>query len=298
MKKILPQNEQAVGNFLLDGYFCSMIDFPNAKINLGLRVIRKRTDGYHDIQTLFFPVGLSDVLEIVPNHAQTANIEVTGLVPEGDPQSNLCMKVWEILHKEKGIPGVDMYLHKQIPSGAGLGGGSSDAAFALKMLDRLFDLSLTEEQLKEYAVRIGSDCPFFLYNCPMAAQGRGEVLSRVGVDLNGYYLVLVIPPLHVPTREAYAQITPAEPPEPVQKTVLRNIELWREHLVNDFEEPAFKKYPLLADIKNRLYQAGAVYASMSGSGSALYGLFTDKPEVHALSEGNRIFIEKIGSMFH
>lgn len=274
-----------------------MIDFPNAKINLGLRVIRKRMDGYHDIQTLFFPVGLSDVLEIIPNNTNRANIEVSGLVPEGDPRNNFCMKAWEILHEEIRIPGVDIYLHKKIPSGAGLGGGSSDAAFTLKMLDRLFNLSLSEAQLKEYAARIGSDCPFFLYNSPMVAQGRGEVLSQVDIDLIGYYLVLVIPPLHISTREAYAQITPAEPPEPIEKTVRRNVKLWSEHLVNDFEGPVFKKYPLLAEIKRRLYQDGAIYASMSGSGSALYGLFTEKPDLHSVTEGNRIFIEKIGSMF-
>ncbi len=274
-----------------------MIDFPNAKINLGLRVIRKRMDGYHDIQTLFFPVGLSDILEIIPNNTNRANIEVSGLVPEGDQRNNFCMKAWEILHEEIRIPGVDIYLHKKIPSGAGLGGGSSDAAFTLKMLDRLFNLSLSEAQLKEYAARIGSDCPFFLYNSPMVAQGRGEVLSQVDIDLIGYYLVLVIPPLHISTREAYAQITPDEPPEPIEKTVRRNVKLWSEHLVNDFEGPVFKKYPLLAEIKRRLYQDGAIYASMSGSGSALYGLFTEKPDLHSVTEGNRIFIEKIGSMF-
>lgn len=280
-----------------DYYFCRMIQFPNAKINIGLRVVARRSDGYHDIQTLFFPIGLSDVLEIIPNHSEKAKIEVTGLVPDGDPQSNLCMRAWKILHEEKGIPGVDMYLHKQIPSGAGLGGGSSDAAFTLKMLDGLFHLSLTAEQLKECAIRIGSDCPFFLFNYPMVAQGRGEILSRVDVDLKGYYLVLVIPSIHVSTREAYAQITPAEPSEPIENTILKNIKSWKENLLNDFEGPVFKKYPLLAEIKSQLYRAGAVYASMSGSGSSLYGLFSGKPDVREIGEGSRIYIEEIGSLF-
>jgi len=274
-----------------------MVDFPNAKINLGLRVTGRRTDGYHEIQTLFFPVGISDVLEIIPNHSEGTHIKVSGLVPEGDPKDNLCVKAWEVLHVEKGIQGADIYLHKRIPSGAGLGGGSSDSAFTLMMLDRLFGLSLSVEELKEYALRLGSDCPFFLHNRPMAAKGRGEILSPVPIDLSGYYLVLVIPPVHVSTREAYAQITPHEPSEPLEVTILRDLRLWKEYLVNDFEESVFRTYPLLAEIKGRLYKAGAVYASLSGSGSALYGIFADKPDVHEVSDGNRIFIEKIGSMF-
>lgn len=272
-----------------------MIDFPNAKINLGLRVTERRADGYHSIETLFLPIDFCDILEIIPNKSGNADITVTGLVPEGDPQDNLCMKAWEMLHTENNIPGVAIYLHKQIPSGAGLGGGSSNAAITLKMLNELFHLSLSSDTLEKYALRLGSDCPFFLHNRPMIARGRGEILTPVILSLHGYYLALVVPPVHVSTRLAYAGVVPKQPEKPIEEILRLGVENWKGLLINDFEETVFRKFPLLADIKQKLYDAGAIYASMSGSGSSIYGIFNSKPNIQSVACENRTFIQKIGS---
>ena len=245
-----------------------MILFPNAKINLGLHVIRKRPDGYHDIETLFYPVpGLCDVLELV--HAERFemhcyNAEITG--------ENLCEKAWRLLAARFDIPPVAIHLYKKIPMGAGLGGGSADAAFTLTGLNMLFDLNLPQDELAGLAAQLGSDCAFFIYNRPMLARGRGEILTPVDFELQR--TVRIFPqPEFVSTRDAYAGITPREPAHAIPDVLKQPIETWKDLLVNDFEETVFAKHPSLARAKKALYEDGAVYAAMSGSGSALFAIY-------------------------
>ena len=245
-----------------------MLLFPNAKINLGLHVIRKRPDGYHDIETLFYPVpGLCDVLEIVPAERfemHCYNAEIAG--------ENLCEKAWRLLATRFGIPPVAIHLYKKIPMGAGLGGGSADAAFTLSGLNLLFGLQRPQEELAGLAAQLGSDCPFFIYNRPMLARGRGEVLTPLDFTIDRR--VRIVPqPVFVSTREAYAGITPHEPAQPLEAVLRLPVEAWKDALVNDFEASVFAQHPELAVAKKALYEDGAVYAAMSGSGSALFAIY-------------------------
>ena len=245
-----------------------MILFPNAKINLGLHVVRKRSDGYHDIETLFYPVpGLCDVLELV--HADRFemhcyNAEITG--------ENLCEKAWRLLATRYDIPPVAIHLYKKIPMGAGLGGGSSDAAFTLTGLNTMFGLNLPQDELAGLAAQLGSDCAFFVYNRPMLARGRGEILTPFDISL-GHAVRIYPQPVFVSTREAYAGITPQEPAMSLEKVLKLPIEEWKDLLVNDFEKTVFARHPSLQVAKQALYDEGAVYAAMSGSGSALFALY-------------------------
>ncbi len=245
-----------------------MILFPNAKINLGLHVIRKRPDGYHDIETLFYPVpGLCDVLELV--HADRFEMHCHNAEIAGE---NLCEKAWRLLAARFDIPPVAIHLYKKIPMGAGLGGGSADAAFTLTGLNTLFGLNLPQDELAGLAAQLGSDCSFFVYNRPMLARGRGEILSPIDFELNR--TVRIFPqPVFVSTRDAYAGITPREPERDILSVLKHPVEEWKDLLVNDFEETVFAKYPSLAHAKKALYYDGAVYAAMSGSGSALFAIY-------------------------
>ena len=251
-----------------------MLCFPHAKINLGLYVTNKRSDGFHNIQTLFYPIPSHDILEIVP--ADKPALYLSGQALEGAAESNSCWKAYRLLQNDYDLPPVAIYLHKLIPAGAGLGGGSSDATHTLLMLNRLFELLLSDEQLLDYAAQLGSDCAFFTQTQPMLAEGRGELLRSVKLSLNGYYLLLVLPGVHVSTAEAYAGISPKAPQYALETTIHLPVEEWRQQLSNDFEEHIFRKYPLLSEIKTTLYNKGAVYAAMSGSGSTVFGLFTDE----------------------
>ncbi|HTJ10934.1 MAG TPA: 4-(cytidine 5'-diphospho)-2-C-methyl-D-erythritol kinase [Dinghuibacter sp.] len=250
-----------------------MILFPPCKINLGLRILSKRPDGFHDLETLFYPVGLRDAIEMLP--ASSVSLHVSGASIPGDPLTNLCVKAYELLAADfPAVRPVDIYLHKRIPTGAGLGGGSSDGASALLLLNRLFRLGLSREVLVAYAARLGSDCPFFIYDSPCFATGRGEVLTPVALDMSGYELVLVNPGIHVPTAWAFGQLARESGPEPgVGDGAVPPVAEWRDRLVNDFEAPVFTAYPAIGRIKEQLYAAGAVYASMSGSGSTVFGWF-------------------------
>ena len=254
-----------------------MIYFPNAKINLGLRVVEKRADGFHNIETVFYPIDLSDVLEILPH--LSLEFKLSGLVVDGNPTDNLCMKAYHLLRCDYNLPPVYMQLHKIIPMGAGLGGGSADAAFVLKALNNEFSLGLSDKQLMEYAARLGSDCAFFIENKPTLATGRGEILEPVDICLKGYHLLLVKPDIHVGTAEAYAGISPQKPATSLADIVKQPVSEWKQHLINDFEATIFKRYPGIASIKKELYEMGAAYAAMSGSGSTVYALFTDKPDI-------------------
>ncbi|MDR3329396.1 MAG: 4-(cytidine 5'-diphospho)-2-C-methyl-D-erythritol kinase [Prevotellaceae bacterium] len=254
-----------------------MLLLSNAKINLGLHVGQRRPDGFHSIETVFFPIGWSDLLEALP-HPNALTLRCTGLCACAEQEKNLCARAFRLLQRDFGLPGADIFLHKQIPVGAGLGGGSGNAAFTLRMLSELFRLALSPAQLAAYAAQLGSDCAFFVYNTPMLATGRGEVLQPVALSLSGYELLVVKPALSVSTAEAYASIAPHPAPRAALSAVVSQpVACWKHTLINDFEEGIFAKYPLLKDIKAELYGAGACYAAMSGSGSALFGIFSAIP---------------------
>ena len=254
-----------------------MICFPSCKINLGLRITNKRADGFHALETVFFPISIKDALEIIiePN-ASAAPITFTssGLQINGEPSDNLCFKAYEILKKDfPSIPNIKMHLHKHIPMGAGLGGGSADGAFTLVALNQLFNLQLSEQALLNYALQLGSDCPFFILNCPAYATGRGEILKPIQVNLDGYSIVIVNPGIAISTKLAFSLITPKVPDTNMEAIICEPVTAWKHSLLNDFEAPIFNSFPELANIKDTLYQKGAVYASMTGTGSTVYGIF-------------------------
>ena len=249
-----------------------MIVFPNAKINLGLHVLRKRADGYHDIETCFYPVPLCDILEVI--ESPEIQFSHSGLSIPGIPSENLVQKAYDLLNRDYGLPPVSIHLHKVIPMGAGLGGGSSDAAFMLKALNNLFGLALTTTQLADYAGQLGSDCPFFIYQLPSMGTGTGTTLAPLDIQLKGTHITIIHPGIHVSTAEAYAGLEPSENREPVQK--LLKYDNWTDKLVNDFTPHIYQTHPEIADIETACYLAGARYACMSGSGSAVYAL-SDAP---------------------
>lgn len=254
-----------------------MINFPNAKINLGLHITAKRNDGFHELETCMIPIPLFDALEMIPSKKMI--FDTTGLPIPGDSKDNLITKAYQLLKKDfNDIPPLHIHLHKNIPMGAGLGGGSADAAFALTLMNNLFDLYLDNWMLEEYAAKLGSDCALFIENMPKIATGRGEILAPTDVNLKGDFLVLVKPPIHIGTKEAYAGVKPQTPAVILQE-VLKDKSTWKEQLVNDFEKSIFPNHPSLPQIKTQLYEMGAYYAAMSGSGSTVFGLFSEKPEL-------------------
>lgn len=249
-----------------------MIVFPNCKINLGLRVLRKRADGYHDLETIFYPLSFTDALELIP--ATSFSFTLSGLAIQGNPDSNLCVKAYELLKKDyPQLPAAQIHLHKVIPTGAGLGGGSADAAFLLQLLNRVFRLELSAEALLHYSLQLGSDCPFFIINSPCLATSRGENLAPISLDLRTYQFILVNPGISISTAEAFAGITPSVPEKSIATISRQTISTWKEELINDFETMVFEKYPAIRLIKEELHHQGAVYASMSGTGSTVYGIF-------------------------
>lgn len=261
-----------------------MIVFPNCKINLGLNIILRRQDGYHDLETIFYPVPLKDVLEMIPGptfRAITSDVKnagakfiTTGLPINGAAGKNLCVKAYDLLQQDfPKLPPVRIYLHKAIPIGAGLGGGSADGSFTLRMLNEKFQLRLSTEQLLDYALRLGSDCPFFILNRPSFATGRGEFLQTINLDLESVSFIIVNPGIHINTPWAFEQLTPKKPAKSIQKIIEQPLSSWKDELKNDFETPIFEHHPELLTIKDRLYETGALYASLSGSGSCLYGIY-------------------------
>ena len=248
-----------------------MITFPNAKINLGLNIVERRADGYHNIETVFYPIPLTDVLEIVP--ADEVSLTCYGNAVDCPQEKNLVMKAYRLMQERYGIPPVAMHLYKHIPDGAGLGGGSSDAAHTLVMLNRMFDLGIADEELAAMAAILGADCAFFVYNRPLMATGIGDVFSPVDVDLKGKTLLLVKPPMGVDTCTAYSRVNPQAPDMPLTDIISRPVQAWDGLLVNDFEPSVFAALPQLWLIKAHLLDAGAQYAAMSGSGSTVFGIF-------------------------
>lgn len=265
-----------------------MINFPNAKINIGLNITKKRKDGFHTIESIFYPIKLSDILEI--NISKNGFLfNTTGIsMNEGNQDNNSCIKAYHLLRNQYTLPPVHIHLHKNIPIGAGLGGGSSDAAFTLEMLNSLIKLNLSNEVLLKFAEETGSDCPFFILNKPSFATEKGNILFPLNFTLKGYFLVLVYPFIQVNTAAAYQKITPQQSSEKLTEQIKQPIETWKDNIKNDFEKVIFNEYPEIKEIKNQLYNSGAVYASMSGSGSAVYGFFRE--EVDLKTEFSHYFI--------
>ena len=252
-----------------------MISFPNCKINIGLYVINKRTDGFHNIETVFYPINVNDALDIVKSPDGYFSFQTSGLKMGKDIENNLVVKTYRLLEKELNIPPVHIYLLKKIPHSAGLGGGSSDAAFTLMKLNELFELNLSTEQLQLYASKLGSDCPFFILNKPVIATHKGDAFNDVTLSLKDYRISIVKPNQHVKTVEAYQMIKPHNKSPMLDKLVTQPIALWRKSIFNDFEEVIFNQFPEIGKVKDTFYNNGAVYAAMSGSGSAVYGIFKD-----------------------
>lgn len=250
-----------------------MITFPNSKINIGLNITEKRPDGYHNLETIFYPINLCDSLEFVCS--QETKFTCSGLTIEGKSDDNLILKAYNLLKQEFNLPNIDIHLHKTIPMGAGLGGGSADAAFMLNMLNKEFQLNLSSQELQDRAVKLGADCPFFIDNKPVLAKGIGNIFEPTNVCLKGYHIVLIKPEIHVSTAEAYGGCVPQRWEYPLEEAIKQPIEKWEECIFNDFEKTVFIAHPELANLKEMLYNQGAIYAAMSGSGSTIYGIFKD-----------------------
>lgn len=252
-----------------------MITFPNAKINLGLNIVEKRPDGYHNLETIFYPINLQDALEVTrrENNDKEYTLHISGSPLEGEPEDNLVVKAYKLLKDYPGLLPVDIHMYKHIPAGAGLGGGSSDAACMIKLLNDKFSLGLSTERMEEYAVKLGADCAFFIRNKPVFATGIGNLFEPVELSLKGYHIILIKPDIFVSTRDAFAEIKPVRPAVSLKEIVKQPMETWKNSMKNDFEDSVFKKFPEIAAIKDELYDLGAVYAAMSGSGSSVYGIF-------------------------
>ena len=257
-----------------------MITYPNAKINLGLNIVEKRPDGYHNLETVFYPINLQDALEVTTLEEQGDYTLVTSGTPiEGEPENNLVVKAYKLLKEDfPELPGIDIHMYKHIPTGAGLGGGSSDAAFMIKLLNEKFKLKISVEKMEEYAAKLGADCAFFIQNKPVFASGIGNIFESIELSLKGYYLVLVKPDIFVSTKDAFALIKPQKPSKSLKEIIRMPVETWRAMMKKDFEESVFQKYPEIAAIKDKLYDMGAIYASMSGSGSSVFGIFREQVE--------------------
>ena len=257
-----------------------MITYPNAKINLGLNIVEKRPDGYHNLETVFYPINLQDALEVnLLEGEKEFSLKVSGVPIEGEPENNLVVKAYRLLKKDyPEMPAIDIHMYKHIPTGAGLGGGSADAAFMIKLLNEKFKLNLSIEKMEEYAAILGADCAFFIQNKPVFATGIGNIFEPIQLSLKGYYLVLVKPDIFVSTKDAFAHIIPTQPTQSLKEIIRMPVETWRATMKNDFEDSVFQKFPEIAAIKDKLYDLGAVYASMSGSGSSVYGIFREQVE--------------------
>jgi 4-diphosphocytidyl-2-C-methyl-D-erythritol kinase len=264
-----------------------MIVFSNSKINLGLWVLNKRTDGYHNLSTIFYPINWKDILEIIIDDSSSNHIIIKnyGLSLDIPIHQNIIYKAYQLLlEKFQKLPAVKVYLFKNVPFGAGLGAGSANATFFIKALNDLFKLNLSKEVLNNLVVKLGSDCAFFLENKPVLAKEKGDKFQPISINLNDYYILIIFPNINVSTAEAYKNIIPKMRSEKLEDIIQMPISEWKNYLENDFEKVVFKSYPIIAEIKKELYKQGAIYASMSGSGSAVYGIFSKKPELNNFKE--------------
>lgn len=266
-----------------------MIVFPNAKINIGINITARRPDGYHNIETIFYPVRIFDALEALPGDELTFN--VSGLGIPGKTEDNLCIKAYHLIKRDHKLPTLNIHLHKHIPIGAGLGGGSADAAFFVKLIDGQFNLGLSTDQMLGYARQLGADCAFFIENKPVFAFEKGDQFETIKIDLSKYHLVLVMPPAHVSTSDAYRGVKPTEVKDSLYELIREPIKDWKHFIKNDFEESVFKNHLEIRGAKAALYEAGAFYASMSGSGASVFGIFDEKPDLSALEGTNQVFYD-------
>ena len=276
-----------------------MVIFPNAKINIGLNIIEKRSDGFHELETVFYPVPVKDALEIIisKNESdQDINFTSSGNEINVNAENNLCVKAFYLIKKDfPQIPSVKMHLHKHIPTGAGMGGGSADASSVLLLLNNYFNLNISQNKLLHYALLVGSDCPFFIINKPSFAAGRGEKLLPINIDLSGYKILIVHPGIHVNTAEAFKELNQNNfsSTGELQENILTDIKQWKTSIKNDFEFSVFKKYPAIAAIKNKLYEEGAIYSSMSGSGSAVFGIFVKEASPELIKFPSHYFCQVV-----
>jgi 4-diphosphocytidyl-2-C-methyl-D-erythritol kinase len=264
-----------------------MLTFPNAKINIGLNITERRPDGYHNLESVFYPVQIKDALEVVENSELV--FTSSGIPIPGDAGSNLCLKAYHALKADFDLPPLHIHLHKNIPIGAGLGGGSADAAFFIKLMNQKYDLNLSTEQMMNYARLIGADCAFFINNKPTYAFERGDCFEPVAVNLSAYCLAVIMPPVYVSTGEAYRGVVPGSSKN-LKSLLQLPVEEWRHAVVNDFENHILSNHPAIAQVKNHLYQAGAVYACMSGSGAAVFGIFKKQPNLSELERHHQVFL--------
>jgi len=278
----------SLSNLFQDDYYCSMISYANAKVNIGLNIISKREDGYHNLETIFYPFSWYDILEITDAQEEVTSLEISGMDLRVEPD-NLCLRAYRLLKEEFDIDPVHIHLHKQIPFGAGLGGGSSDAAVVLKMLNEKFGLSLSTSELEQRAACLGADCPFFIRNEPMYAEGIGTILSPISLALDAYKLVVVKPDVSISTQEAYRGVFPQVPEHSLLELIKLPVQEWKYYVQNDFETGIFEQYPLIHKLKLALYKEGAIYASMSGSGSAVFGIFDKDAKVTGLEDFGQVY---------
>jgi len=264
-----------------------MIAFPNAKINIGLNITRHRPDGYHDLETVFYPIKIHDALEVIP--ADKMSFNASGLGIPGKVEDNLCLKGYDLLKRDFNLPPVSIHLHKHIPIGAGLGGGSADAAFFIKLLNQEFSLGLDAEQIRSYVRVLGADCAFFIESKPVYAFGKGDEFEDINLDLSAYHIALVMPPAHVSTAEAYRGVKPKAAETSLKEMIRLAVGEWKHFIKNDFEESIFKNHAVIRGAKAALYEAGALYASMSGSGASVFGIFNKVPDLSALEKENQVF---------
>lgn len=264
-----------------------MILFPNAKINIGLNIINRREDGYHNLETVMYPIALKDAIELV--EAKDVKFSCSGIEIPGNMEDNLCLKVYRLMAIDHQLPAVHIHLHKHIPIGAGLGGGSADASFLIKLINKKFELKLSDQKMEDYASEIGSDCAFFIRNTPVFAYEKGNRFSEINLDLSKYYIVLVMPPIHVSTADAYRGVNIRPVANQLTELIKLSPEEWKFSIRNDFEDSVFPAFPEIAGIKSALYSAGAVYASMSGSGASVYGIFNQEVKLQELEKDNQVF---------
>jgi 4-diphosphocytidyl-2-C-methyl-D-erythritol kinase len=264
-----------------------MIVFPSAKINIGINITSRRADGYHNIETVFYPLPIYDALESLPGDELT--FHSSGLEIPGRIEDNLCIKGYHLMSKDYDLPPVNIHLLKHIPIGAGLGGGSANAAFFIKLINNLFDLKLTTDHMLNYARQLGADCAFFIENKPVFAFEKGDRFEDIQLDLSGYHIALIMPPAHVSTAEAYRGVKPAPVEQSLKELIKLPVAEWKHRIKNDFEESVFKNHPIVRGVKAALYEAGAIYASMSGSGASVFGIFNKKPDLSELEKTNQVF---------
>jgi 4-diphosphocytidyl-2-C-methyl-D-erythritol kinase len=266
-----------------------MITFPNAKINIGLNVTNKRIDGYHNLETVFYPVKIKDALEII--ESSEMSFETSGIVIPGNAGDNLCLQAFDLMRKDYDLPNIKVHLHKNIPIGAGLGGGSADAAFFIKLINDKFELQLSVEKMENYCRKLGADCAFFIQNKPVFALDKGDVFEPIVLNLSDYHLALVMPPVHVSTAEAYRGVIPKQPKQSLKELIKSPIEEWQGNILNDFESHILENHPQIKQVKQDLLNAGAIFSMMSGSGASVYGIFREKVDLSFLEKDNLVFTD-------